>query len=78
MTLERDRMRTQRDTFSKQFEELSKTRSTDVEGVLEKYKEKAGTHANGKPESILRDDLKLKVMASTSPERHHRKLGRVK
>ena len=47
MALERDRLKTQRDTFSKQFEELSKTRSTDVEGVFEKYKEKAGLQAKG-------------------------------
>ncbi|CAD6574243.1 MAG: hypothetical protein TREMPRED_001069 [Tremellales sp. Tagirdzhanova-0007] len=66
MTLERDRMRTQRDTFSKQFEELSKTRSTDVEGVLEKYKEKAGTHANAQNDIIaslaaLNDKLQARI-----------------
>ncbi len=48
MTAERDRLRIQRDTFTKQFEELSKTRSTDIEGVFEKYKEKAGLQAKGK------------------------------
>ncbi len=48
MTAERDRLRTQRDAFTKQFEELSKTRSTDIEGVFEKYKEKAGLQAKGK------------------------------
>ncbi|WVQ74468.1 hypothetical protein IAR50_004069 [Cryptococcus sp. DSM 104548] len=37
---ESTRLRTQRDTFAKQFEELSKLRSTDAESLLEKYKQK--------------------------------------
>lgn len=40
MTSERDRLQSQSDKFSKQFEELSKLRSTDAEALLKKYKEK--------------------------------------
>ncbi|WWD21190.1 hypothetical protein CI109_105674 [Kwoniella shandongensis] len=66
MTAERDRLRTQRDTFSKQFEELSKTRSTDVEGLFEKYKQKAEIQAKAQNDIIasqtaLTEKLQAKV-----------------
>jgi len=48
MTAERDRYREQRNTYSKQFEELSKTRSTEVESLLERYKENAVVQSKGK------------------------------
>ena len=44
---ERDRLRDQRDTFTNQFEELSKQRSTEVESLFERFKEKSGIHAKG-------------------------------
>jgi hypothetical protein len=50
MTVERERLRSQRDAFAKQFEELSKLRNTDTEAVFEKYKEKVTLQAK----SVLR------------------------
>jgi len=47
MTGERDKLRGQRDGFAKQFEELSKNRSTAVETLFEKYKGKASIQAKG-------------------------------
>lgn len=41
MTAERDRLRTQRDTYSKQFDELSSLRSSESEKLLESYKQTA-------------------------------------
>ncbi|KAK8844149.1 hypothetical protein IAR55_006943 [Kwoniella newhampshirensis] len=66
MTVERDRLRTQRDAFSKQFEDLSKTRSTDVEGLFEKYKQKADMQAKAQNDIIasqtaLTEKLQAKV-----------------
>lgn len=48
MTSERDRIQSQSDKFSKQFEELSKLRSTDAEALLQKYKEKTEIQAKGR------------------------------
>lgn len=48
MTSERDRLQSQSDKFSKQFEELSKLRSTDAEALLKKYKEKTEIQAKGR------------------------------
>ncbi|WVN87828.1 uncharacterized protein L203_103023 [Cryptococcus depauperatus CBS 7841] len=66
MTAERDRLITQRDTFSKQFEELSRLRSSEAEGLLEKYKQKAELHAKTQNDIIasqtaLMEKLQAKV-----------------
>jgi hypothetical protein len=53
MTAERDRLRSQRDGFSKQFEELSKLRTTDMESVFDKYKEKTALQAKSESASRL-------------------------
>ena len=47
MTAERDRLRAQRETISKQFEELSKLRKSEAETLFEKYKEKAAVQVQG-------------------------------
>lgn len=49
MTSERDRLRKERDTFAKQFEELSRLRNTASESLYDRYKEKATLQAKGKP-----------------------------
>ncbi|WVF65371.1 hypothetical protein IAT40_000098 [Kwoniella sp. CBS 6097] len=64
---ERDRLRTQRDTFSKQFEELTKTRS-EGEGLYEKYKSKAELQAKAQNDIIasqtaLTEKLQAKIKA---------------
>ncbi|KAK1922717.1 hypothetical protein DB88DRAFT_496076 [Papiliotrema laurentii] len=52
LTAERDRLRSQRDEFGRQFEELSKTRNTEVEALFEKYKEKAAVQAKAQNDII--------------------------
>ena len=47
ITAERDRLRTQRDAITRQFEDLSKVRTTEQEKVYERYKEKANLKAKG-------------------------------
>ncbi|GFZ47185.1 hypothetical protein JCM24511_04928 [Saitozyma sp. JCM 24511] len=66
MTAERDRLRSQRDGFSKQFEELSKLRTTDMESVFDKYKEKTALQAKTQTDllanlSALNEKLQTKV-----------------
>ncbi|ORX39279.1 hypothetical protein BD324DRAFT_619116 [Kockovaella imperatae] len=66
MTAERDRMKTQHGTMSKQFEELSKIRKTEAESVFEKYKEKAAIQSQAQNDIIsnltaLNDKLQAKV-----------------
>lgn len=47
MTAERDRMRRERDVFAKQFEELSRLRHSEPEGLLAKFKEQAAAVSKG-------------------------------
>ncbi|WVW79550.1 hypothetical protein I302_101519 [Kwoniella bestiolae CBS 10118] len=65
VTSERDRYRSQRDTYSSQFEELTKSR-TDEEGLFEKYKQKADLQAKAQNDIIatqtaLTERLQAKV-----------------
>ncbi|WVQ93044.1 hypothetical protein IAU59_000108 [Kwoniella sp. CBS 9459] len=67
LATERDRLRSQRDTYSKQFEELTKTRS-EGEGLYEKYKSKAELQAKAQNDIIasqtaLTEKLQAKVKA---------------
>ncbi|WWD06937.1 hypothetical protein V865_005034 [Kwoniella europaea PYCC6329] len=67
VTAERDRYRTQRDTYSSQFEELTKSR-TEGEGLFEKYKQKADLQAKAQNDIIatqtaLTEKLQAKVKA---------------
>ncbi|WRT69248.1 uncharacterized protein IL334_006232 [Kwoniella shivajii] len=67
VTSERDRYRTQRDTFSSQFEELTKTRS-DSEGLFEKYKQKVDLQSKAQNDIIatqtaLTEKLQTKVQS---------------
>ncbi|OCF56279.1 hypothetical protein L486_06220 [Kwoniella mangroviensis CBS 10435] len=67
VTAERDRFRTQRDTYSSQFEELTKSR-TEGEGLFEKYKQKADLQAKAQNDIIatqtaLTEKLQAKVRA---------------
>lgn len=48
MTAERDRAIRERDTFAKQFEDLSRLRSTEAETLLTKFKEQAAAVAKGR------------------------------
>ncbi|KAL1406208.1 hypothetical protein Q8F55_007899 [Vanrija albida] len=47
-----DRLRRERDTFAKQFEELSRLRVTESEAVFEKYKERAAAKAKAQADLI--------------------------
>jgi hypothetical protein len=47
VTAERDRYREQRNTYSKQFDDLSKMRNTDVETLFEKHKEVTNVQSKG-------------------------------
>ncbi|WWC72926.1 uncharacterized protein I206_106890 [Kwoniella pini CBS 10737] len=65
VTAERDRYRSQRDTYSTQFEELTKSRS-DGEGLLDKYKQKAEIQSKAQNDIIasqtaLMEKLQAKV-----------------
>ncbi|WVQ63719.1 uncharacterized protein L199_001872 [Kwoniella botswanensis] len=67
VTSERDRYRTQRDTYSSQFEELTKSR-TEGEGLFEKYKQKADLQAKAQNDIIaaqtaLTEKFQAKVKA---------------
>lgn len=48
MTSENDRLRKQRDTYSKQFDELSRIRNTDSEKLFDKYKLNVEIQTKGK------------------------------
>ncbi|KAK4689382.1 hypothetical protein P7C73_g745, partial [Tremellales sp. Uapishka_1] len=52
ITSERDRLKNQRETFAKQFEELSKLRTTDTEALFERYKEKSALQAKAQVDII--------------------------
>ncbi|WOO83720.1 uncharacterized protein LOC62_05G007241 [Vanrija pseudolonga] len=47
-----DRLRRERDTFAKQFEELSRLRLTESEAVFERYKERAAAKAKAQADLI--------------------------
>jgi len=61
LTSENDRLRKQRDTFSKQFDELSRIRNTDSEKLFDKYKQNVEVQTKGplKPTSSSRLQLIL-------------------
>ncbi|KAL0247818.1 hypothetical protein I308_103896 [Cryptococcus tetragattii IND107] len=68
VTSERDWIQSQSDKFSKQFEELSKLRSTDAEALLQKYKEKTEIQAKAQNDIIasqtaLTEKLQAKVQS---------------
>lgn len=48
MTSENDRLREQRDAFSKQFDELSRIRNTDSEKLFDKFKQNVDVQTKGK------------------------------
>ncbi|EIW65816.1 hypothetical protein TREMEDRAFT_66185 [Tremella mesenterica DSM 1558] len=52
MTAERDRIRSQRDTFATQFEELSNLRNTEAEALFDKFRSKAEQHARAQTDVI--------------------------
>ncbi|ODN76847.1 hypothetical protein L202_05441 [Cryptococcus amylolentus CBS 6039] len=58
VSAERDRLRSQKDTFAKQFEELSRLRSTEAESLLEKYKEKVKIQTDAQSK-VIDDSTKL-------------------
>ena len=47
MTSENDRLRKQRDTYSKQFDELSRIRNTDSEKLFDKFKQNVEVQTKG-------------------------------
>ena len=47
LTSENDRLRKQRDTYSKQFDELSRIRNTDSEKLFDKYKQNVEVQTKG-------------------------------
>lgn len=47
MTAERDRLRTQADTYTKQFDELCNLRTSEPEKLFEAYKQKADARSTG-------------------------------
>lgn len=44
---ERDRLRAHRDMYAKQFEDLSRLRNTETEGLFEQYREKVEIQSKG-------------------------------
>jgi len=73
MTSQRDRYRSQRDEFTKQFEELSKLRQTEAEGQFEKLKEKTAVYAQGQLARTFRcpvetDDQLKTISLRTRPK----------
>ena len=68
MTAERDRVKAQRDSFSQQFETLSKKRTTETEALFEKYKAKVAVAQQGR---LYHSSVQESHALTVSPERHH-------